>query len=187
MTAASGFDLEKVREEHVGRTIGSSRGRYPVEHDPIRRHCHMVGDTNPLFLDEEFARQGPYGAVICPPTLISYFAGNGAWPPSESRGTGGRPGFTMGVPTPGDRGINMGIVWEYGDVVRVGDRLSSQTSIVDIFVKPIRLDPEAVWIVTETRIAKEDDTMVALGRNTVLIHRSPEQVAAAEATVESAR
>jgi acyl dehydratase len=61
--------------------------------------------------------------------------------------------------------------------VRVGDRLRAEVRIADLYVKPVRIDPEAVWIVTETRISRSDGVVVVSVRNTVLVHRSPEQMA----------
>lgn len=166
-----GYDLETIRAEWIGRVVASSRGRYPVEYDPIRRYCHMTGDTNPLFLDPEVAAAGPHGGVVVPPPMVPYFAGKGPWPRQER--SGDSPGFTYGVPTPGGRGINLSTVWEYPQPVLVGDRLHAQTQITDIFVKAIRLDPCAVWIVTETQIWNQRDELVARGTNTVLAHRAP--------------
>ena len=62
--------------------------------------------------------------------------------------------------------------------VKIGDQLSSQRELIDIFEKPIKLDPKAVWLVTETRITNQNDDVVAIGRNTLLTHRTPEQVSA---------
>jgi acyl dehydratase len=173
------YDIDAVRAEWVGRVVGASRGRYPVEHDPIRRWCHMVGDTNPLYLDLDAAASGPHGAVIAPLTLVPYFAGNGPWPRRRNRGEDAPPGFTLGVPTPGDRGINMGVAWEYLVPVRVGDWLRAEVRIADVFVKAIRLDPEAVWIVSDTEIFNQADVKVVVMRNTLLVHRAPEQIGAA--------
>jgi acyl dehydratase len=166
-----GFDVDQVRRDWVGRTVASSSGRYPVEHDPIRRYCHMVGDTNPLFLDPEAAARGPYGRVVCPLLLVPYFAGNGPWPRRKEVRNDSR-GFTFGVPTPGDRGLNLNTVWTYRVPVGVGDRLRASVIITDIYVKAVRLDPEAVWIVTRHEIYEQDDRLVMEGANTVLVHRS---------------
>ena len=171
------YDVEAVRNEWVGRVVAASEGRYPVEHDPIRRYCHMIGDTNPLFLDPQFAAAGPHGAVVVPPSLVPYFAGKGPWPKTP-RPDRQAPSWTYGIPTPGDRGINMSTVWEYPAPVRVGDRLRAETRVSDVFCKAIRLDPEAVWIVTETDIWNQDGILVARGTNTVLSHRAPDKVEA---------
>jgi acyl dehydratase len=178
------YDVAAVKREWVGKVVRQTRGRYPVEHDPIRRHCHMVGDSNPLFLDPTFAETGPYGAVIVPPTtLVAYFSGNGPWPPRPKvKGHRSGPGFASGVPTPGDRGINLKTAWEFFQPVRVGDWLSAEQVIADVFLRPIRLDPEAVCIVTDTEITNQRGEIVAINTNTVLVHRSPKQVAEADDT-----
>ncbi|ORA09491.1 hypothetical protein BST14_21905 [Mycobacterium arosiense ATCC BAA-1401 = DSM 45069] len=172
------FDVEAVRSAWIGTVVARTKGRYPVEYDPIRRYCHMIDDGNPLYLDPEVAREGPYAAVIAPGPLLPYFAGGGPWPrkPKSEKGAG-RPGWTYGVPTPGDRGINLQVSWEYLRPVRVGDHLSSETRIVEIFIKPIKIDPQAVCIVTEACLTNQRDEAVAVCRNTVLVHRSKRQMA----------
>ncbi|MBK6740782.1 MAG: MaoC family dehydratase N-terminal domain-containing protein [Haliea sp.] len=172
------YDLEAVRAEWVGKLISAASGRYPVEYDPIRRHCHMVGDLNSAFLDPKIAKAGPYGAVISPPSMLpTYFAAGGPWPPLEIANIeSDGPLFTFGVPTPGDRGINMEVAWEFLEPIRVGDVLRLELRVADVFKKPIRLDPHAIWIVVETSFMNQHDSIVATWRNTMLVHRSPEQV-----------
>ncbi len=181
------YDIEAVRAEWIGKKTPRSHGRYPVEYDPIRRHCHMVEDENPLFLDPSFAKQTSHGGVISPPVLAGYFAGDGAWPPTGGPTQGQRrageeiepEGSIIGdVPTRGERLINMNVAWEYFAPVRIGDELSSETVLTDIFEKSIRLDPKAVWIVTERRIYNQRDELVATNTNTLLTHRRPDVVAA---------
>jgi acyl dehydratase len=171
------YDIEVVKSAWIGSIVARSEGRYPVEYDAIRRYCNMIHDDNPLYLDPDAAREGPYAAVIAPGPLLPYFAGDGPWPRKPKTGAA-RPGWTYGVPTPGDRGINLEVSWEYLQPVRVGDRLSSETRIADIFFKPIKIDPLAVCIVTEARLTNQHHRVVAAGRNSVLVHRSKRQIAA---------
>jgi acyl dehydratase len=132
----------------------------------------MVEDTNPLFLDPDAGKDSQYGSVIAPPVMAGYFAGGGPWPQKT------KTDALANVPTRGERKINMNIDWEYLIPVKIGDQLSSQRELIDIFEKPIKLDPKAVWLVTETRITNQNDDIVAIGRNTLLTHRTPEQVSA---------
>jgi acyl dehydratase len=88
-----------------------------------------------------------------------------------------RPGFTFGVPTPGDRGINLAVDWTFPEPIRVGDRLRMESRIADVRQKAIGLDPAAVWIVLEAQMFNQYDLLVATWRNTVVVHRSPQQVA----------
>ncbi len=174
MAKVSGpYDIEAVRREWVGKKSGVTVGRYPVEHDPIRRHCHMVEDTNPLFLDPAVATESRHGGVIAPPVMLDYFAGNGAWPPVEEA-----PRIMLQVPTRGDRLINLNQSMEFLRPVKVGDRLSSQVEIADVYEKYIRLDPRAIWIEVETKLTNQDGEVVGIIRNTLLTHRPPEEVAA---------
>jgi acyl dehydratase len=175
MSIMDPYDLEQVRREWIGRMTPSRRGRYPVEYDPIRRHCRMVEDMNPLFLDPEYAGRTRWGGVIAPPVMIEYFAGNGAWPPSEESTS-----IARGVPTRGDRLINLNTAWEYFEPVRVGDHLAASMKVVDVYEKPIGLDPLAIWIVTERQITNQRGDVVAVGRATLLTHRTPEEIAAAD-------
>src|SRR3989304_7072971 len=114
-----GYDLEAVRQKYIGFETAPARGRYPVEHDPIRRHCHMVDDNNPLFLDPEYARTTSHGAVVCPPSgwLALYFASLGPWPAVFE------PLFPV-VPTPGKRIVNMSQEVEWLGRIKVGDPLA---------------------------------------------------------------
>jgi acyl dehydratase len=129
------------------------------------------GRRRPLFLDPEYAANTRHGGVIAPPTLIDYFAGPGVWPPSS----GGRA-LVREVPAPGDRLVNLANEFEYLAPVRVGDHLSSYIRIADLFIKPTRLDPLSTWIVSETIIENQRGETVAIGRNTLMVHRTPEEV-----------
>ncbi len=171
--AGTPYDIDAVRAEWVGKKTEPAAGRYPVEYDPIRRHCHMIDDTNPLFLDPEYAAKTRHGSVIAPPVMADYFAGQGVWPPAE----GGRV-LLREVPTPGDRLVNLVNEFEYFKPIKIGDRLSSYQVIADVFQKPTRLDPISTWIVSETHIIDQDGETVAIGRNTLMTHRPPEEVAA---------
>ena len=173
---AQRYDIQAVREKYIGTEIATSRGRYPVECDPIRRHCHMVDDSNPLFLDPEYARTTEHGEVVCPPSgwLALYFASLGPWSAVFE------PLLPI-VPTPGKRMVNMSQEVEWFARVKVGDHLSVRRRVADVYQKGISLDPEAVWIVAEAVITNQRDETVCTIRNTLLTHRTPEEVSAAAA------
>ena len=164
--AAMPYDIEEVRRKYIGFETAKARGRYPVEHDPIRRHCHMVEDNNPLFIDP-----GHEGGAQCPPSgwLAHYFASLGPWPAVFE------PLFPV-VPTPGKRIVNMSQEVEWSARIKVGDHLSVVRRIADVFQKGIAIDPEAVWIVAEAVITNQRDEDVCVVRNTLLTHRTPEEV-----------
>ena len=168
MTEAMENILFKPREEileyaqkRVGMETAPVKGRYPVEYDPIRRYCHMINDDNPLFLDSEYAKQAGYRDVVCPPLLISYFAGKGIWPP-----TGQSAHFLSALPFPTPQtpytSIAMAVEFEFFKPVIAGDRLSSKGRIGDIYVKAIKRDPEAIWTVNEQIINNQNGEIVTI-------------------------
>ena len=53
--------------------------------------------------------------------------------------------------------------------------------MADVYQKGITLDPEAVWIVAEAVITNQRNETVCTIRNTLLTHRTPEEVSAAAA------
>ena len=172
---AEPYDIEAVRKKYIGTEIAKIRGRYPVEYDPIRRHCHMVDDNNPLYLDPEYAKSTEHGAVLCPPSgwLALYFASLGPWPAVFE------PLLPI-VPAPGKRIVNMIQEVEWSAHIKIGDQLSIRRRVADIYQKGITIDPEAVWIVAEAIITNQRDETVCVIRNTLLFHRTPEEVAAAK-------
>ncbi len=172
---AQAYDIDAVRRKYVGTEIAKALGRYPVEYDAIRRHCHMADDNNPLFLDPKYAEATEHGAVLCPPSgwLALYFASLGPWPAVFE------PLLPI-VPTPGKRIVNMKQEVEWFTRIKVGDHLSVRRRVVDIYQKGITIDPESVWIVAEAIITNQREETVCVIRNTLLTHRTPEEVAAAK-------
>ena len=168
----SPYDIDEVRRKYIGFETAKARGRYPVEHDPIRRHCHMVEDNNPLFIDPVYAAGTEHGTVLCPPSgwLALYFASLGPWPAAFE------PLFPI-VPTPGKRIVNMSQDIEWFERIKIGDHLSVVRRIVDVYQKGIQIDPEAVWIVSDVDITNQRDELVCRIRNTFLTHRTPAEVA----------
>ena len=56
MTQRSAEEVLKEARKLIGVETKPRQALYPVEHDPIRRFCHMTNDNNPLFLDPEVSK-----------------------------------------------------------------------------------------------------------------------------------
>ena len=166
--------LEEARKL-IGTETEPVPSRYPVEYDSIRRYCHMVGDDNPLFLDPKYAATTEHGSVIAPPFFIRQTSGPGPWPPRAEE----LPNITAQVPTAGDRNIVLSTELECLKPVKVGDRISQSQRLVDVYIKPIRLDPKTFWLVFETIYRNQDNEVVLIIHNTMVRHRTPEEVKAA--------
>jgi hypothetical protein len=157
------YDFKAVKAAWEGYETPLAWGRYPVECDPIRRHCHMLDDHNPLFVEEG----------RCPPVMVDYFASLGPWPPGDYDIF---PVIAK-VPTPGRRLINLNQEFEWFRPVAVGDRLGARHRIAAIHQRATRLDPLSIWIRTETTIVDRHEALVARRINQILVHRTPEEIA----------
>lgn len=151
------YDVAAVKARWEGHETPLAWGRYPVERDPIRRHCHMVDDLNPRFLERG----------ECPPVMVDYFAGAGAWPAGHEDILA----LVREIPTPGDRLVNLGHAFEWFHVVRAGERLGMRHKVLSLDVRATRLDPLSVWIRTETTIVREGGEVVATRVNQLMVHR----------------
>ncbi|MSP78921.1 MAG: hypothetical protein EXR67_05150 [Dehalococcoidia bacterium] len=165
------YDLEAMRKQFLGLETKPVQGRYPVEYDPIRRHCHMTGDMNPLFLDPTYGAKSKYGAVIVPPPLVAYFGVPGVWPPRSLE----EPRLPA-IPMPGNRSIAMMVETEWHKPVKVGDRLSSMSRYADLYFLSIRLDWCAVWVTTQNILSNQHGDAVATVMQMSLRHRGVDQV-----------
>jgi len=162
------YDIEAVRAGWIGRSTAKISAPYPVEHEPIRRHCLMVGNENPRYLKPGYAPRTP-----CPPTALWIFSWAERLPPVVKPRV---PLLEMGLPMLGSQFTNMRRESEFLLPVYVGDRLASQTRIADIFQKSTRVDPKSLWIVTEEVITNQDNAVVCVIRNTMMNFRDPEEL-----------
>ena len=156
--------LEEAKKM-IGKETEAATARYDVEYEPIRRYSMMVDDAKPLYTSPEFARETKYGEVVLPP-----FAPFGIMPDQTSA-----PEILP--PRPGPFLINMAQEWEWMKPIKVGDRLSYKFRLADVYIKKIRLDPKAFWIVFELEVKNQQGEIVCIIRNILLTHRSPERVA----------
>jgi acyl dehydratase len=123
----------------------------PVEACDIRRYCEATENMNPLYLDEDYARQMGYGGIIAPP---AFYQG-----PFRTL-----PGAFMAVPQGTDIGIvaktmerlhlkgalDVGQKMELFAPVRPGDILTRKGKIVDIAQKQLKLGPALLCTIQNT-------------------------------------
>lgn len=166
----------------IGKKTKPKTNKYPVEYEPIRRYCDMVDDENPLFLDPEYAKKTRYGGIPLPPFAPFGIIAEGS-PGMLAKLTGAKKEDeedTMMImpPLPGGRFINMSQEWEWFKPAMVGDILTARTTLADVYVKGIKIDPKATWVINEMEFTNQKGEKVAVIRNILLSHRMPDEVAA---------
>jgi acyl dehydratase len=86
--------------------------------DAIQHFCDGIGDTNPLYTDEKYAKKSKYGCLVAPPCFLYsiYWAAQG-------RGM------------PGIHAWHSGDDWEFYQPILEGDELTYTNEMVDVKVK----------------------------------------------------
>lgn len=145
--------------QHIGRT---SQHVYEVTKKDIRRYAQAIGDTNPLYYDEQYARTTRYGGIVAPPLFCHTLAFEDV--PAEQLRPDGLP-TELNVPLPTDRAIGGGSVFETGDPVRPGDVITVTKVIEDIY-KKVGKSGELFFVVLDTTYTNQDGRVVARERGT---------------------
>jgi acyl dehydratase len=120
----------------------------PVEVKPamITRFCEAIGETNPLFTDEEAAKKGPNGGIVAPPSFAVTFR-NGRH-------------FFEHIPRYGRRGFDAGKDVEFVQPIRPGDRISLSSHVKEIYEKTGRTGT-MVFVVIRSTLANHKGETVA--------------------------
>ena len=140
-----------------------------VEQGAIRRYAQAMGNTNPLYLDEEYARETPYGGIIAPPLFLGALA---AYPPGypepSEDGIGGRTAAEQ-VALPLKRVIVGGQEWEFFEPVRPGDRILITSRLVELRETVGRESGPMIVNVKESTYTNQHGQVVAACRHTRLL------------------
>lgn len=123
--------LEKARA-FVGEVATKSvTARNPVNLPEIRRWCEAMGETNPIYLDEEAARAAGHPGIVAPPAMMD------VWTMSPFRPTGRTEEEGMEVLRLFDREGYFGVVatnirQEYRRYLNLGDVISAKVIVDDV-------------------------------------------------------
>ena len=150
-----------VITQEMRETIGveSEPVTHEVEKSAIIRFAQAIGDPNPIFSDEDGARQSRYGDFIAPPTFLRSLDAS----PTRVQVANPYPAFLDG-----------GSQWEYFEPVRPGDRIAVTVMIAEIFERQGRLG-NTLFVISESRYVNQAGDMVATQRGTDIWYRPPER------------
>jgi acyl dehydratase len=110
---------EKVTMEEVKKMVGKEGEVTVVEIEKglVKKLAESVGDTNPLWQDEEYAQKTKYGGIIASPGLLI---------------TALMSGNYVEVPLPCEHKLASGGEWEFFAPIRVGDTITSTVKVADV-------------------------------------------------------
>ena len=107
--------------------IESEPSVYEIGKESIRRWAEAIGDLNPLYRDEEYAKQKGYKSIVAPPGFVA----NYDFPIKAGRG--------RRLSSVSTRTLNGGNEYEFFKPVQAGDVLTSTSKLIQLFEREGRL------------------------------------------------
>ncbi len=118
----------------------------PVTREMIRNFVEALGENNPLYTDEEAAKQGPNGVLVAPPSFAVTFR-NGRH-------------FFQHVPRFGRAGFDAGKDLEFVNPLKAGDSVTLSSSVKEIYEKTGR-SGTMVFVVVRSTLRNQNGEVVA--------------------------
>lgn len=131
---------------------------YEVGREKIFEYARATLSDNPYCIDPDFASKSHYGAVVAPPTFAAVYCHD------AMRAVFDDEELAMNVP----RVVHGEQTFEFGEVVKSGDIITTTTTIRDILVKENRAGLENVLLLVRSESVNQDGEVVCHGRWTIV-------------------
>ena len=155
-----------------------------VEKGALRRFCQAIMDDDPVYWNEEYAKQTKYGGVVAPPLYSAFsnrrrsgtpdpldrFKNDPEWDGTSPPPGGAprrEPGGLPPVSLPLKRLLNGGVSAEFFAYCRPGDLISAKRKYIDITERTGRTGLMVI-IVSETAYTNQDGLLLCKVRNTTV-------------------
>ena len=130
----------------------------------IRYFALAMGDPNPLYVDDEYARKAGYPSVIAPPTLIVETCQYAHQAPNAD----GYIGHEWHLPVKNCRLVRAGNDYEFMRPVLPGDRISVTWTLEDIVERASSRGGTQLFVSSVARYRDAGGEVVAINRETVV-------------------
>jgi acyl dehydratase len=145
------------REEHYA-------AREELGRASIRYFALAMGDDNPLYVDDAYAKAAGYPSVIAPPTLIVETCQYAHQAPNAD----GYIGHEWRLPVKNCRLVRAGNDYEFMRPVLPGDRISVTWTLESIAEKPSSRGGTQLFVSSVGRYRDAKGEVVAINRETIV-------------------
>lgn len=158
--------LEELRRQFLGKEMVATA---PEEFGraSIRLFAQAVGDMNPLYYDEGYARRTRYGGIIAPPTFVCETMQYQVGPLDHTGGPAHRFGLPVGTE------IRGGNDYEFFQPVRPDDVLTAHWKVKDIQEKKGRTG-RLLFLIYDITYTNQRGELLAINHEW-LIFRLPQE------------
>lgn len=140
----------------------------PLGASEVRRYVDATGDSNPLWLDDAFARAAGYRGCLLPPTLVGWVPFSLKEGASKKEGTSYDLRRQVPVPEHYTNVRNAGSETEWVQAVYWDEPLYSQTRIADIVAREGKRGV-GIYITQEEQILNEKRDVVLRRLHTIAL------------------
>jgi acyl dehydratase len=130
----------------------------------IRYFALALGDDNPLYVDDAYAKKAGYPSVIAPPTLICETCQYAHQSPNAE----GYIGHEWHLPVPNARLIRAGNDYEFMRPVLPADRISVTWTLESVVEKPSSRGGTQLFVSSVARYRDAQSEVVAINRETIV-------------------
>lgn len=130
----------------------------------IRYFALALGDDNPLYVDDAYAKEAGYPSVIAPPTLICETCQYAHQRPNAD----GYIGHEWHLPVPNARLIRAGNDYEFMRPVLPADRISVTWTLENMVEKPSSRGGTQLFVSSVARYRDARGEVVAINRETLV-------------------
>lgn len=125
---------------------------FEVEKGHIRKFAEAIGDPNPLYRDEQYARKSRHGGIIAPPTFLM------------DDGTITFADNLMKISKPEKGFLNGGIQIEYYKTMKAGDVITTRAKLADVYQKQGKAGT-MIFMAVDVSFTNQEGELVAVGRH----------------------
>ena len=148
----------------IGSETPPERNRFPISAEMVAELADAVEDANPLYTDQAAAEASRFSGLLCPPLATwKDFA-----PPIGYFGAGQESHFEVPLPFNG-YGLNGGSDWRFLRPAYIGDWITRQFKILDIYQKAGRSGP-LVFVQRQETQTNQHGHIISIARR-LSIHR----------------
>ena len=158
-------EFEREFKANIGTETDLNPQRFLVEatRDNIKNFAEAVGDNNPLWINEEYARKSRFGMITAPPTFL-YNITHGSSPSSTI--SGAPPRKDLGL-------LYAGAELEFFRPIRLGDEFTVKGKSVDIIRKQSKALGPMLFATGEASYYNQRNELVASCKRSALMLRKP--------------
>lgn len=163
ITTLDEFEAEYRRGIGTTMDLNGDRFLHEVTRDNILNFADAIGDNNPLWTDEEYARKSRFGEVTAPPTFL-YNINHGSRP--SNVGTVDRPVHNLSL-------LYSGAEMEFFMPLRLGDRFTVSGKPTGATRKPGKAVGSLLFVTGEASFMNGDGELAGTIRTTICHYQTP--------------